>query len=166
MPLDVQWETERQRVAFERLSAAYSPTAVDHVVERVAMEAKRELTERTPKGWTGATANAWFVIKVQPGERDVVNPTVTMRFLEYGTPRGAPGIGFIYPKIKKALYIPLTAAGANGWRPSLRPGIDYILRKKVRGMKPQKIVEKYQPVLDKKLEEALLQHFRAALGDV
>ena len=121
----------------------------DIPVEIAAWRVHRELVQETPKGWTGNTRREWKVEKVAPAMRRVYNNSKIMLFLEGGTGwAGTPTSngGYIYPKTKKALFIPLTSTAAHmGWSKGMVWGKDYVLAKRVRGIKAMRIVAKMRP---------------------
>lgn len=66
-----------------------------------------------------------------------------MTFIERGTANA--GTGFIFPTTKRALFIPLTRyAAMNGWKPTMRAGVSFVIRKFVRGIRPRWIVKKWR----------------------
>lgn len=130
--------TDQTRKVAQALARALTPERMVRVVERTAFEAQRDLIKATPKKWFGQVRRGWKVDAPSPDVRRVFNENKIMRFLEYGTANG--GTGFIKPKVKKFLYIPLKRGAAAGWHSGLKIGKDYILRKQVRGIKPMGIV--------------------------
>ena len=72
-----------------------------------------------------------------------------MLWLEKGTGNaGTPTSngGYIYPKTARLLFIPLTSTAAvGGWTPGMKFGTDYVLAKRVRGIKAMRIVENMRP---------------------
>jgi len=128
----------------QRVKLAVQDGGFDVPVEIAAFKCRTELIERTPKRWTGLTRRAWEVQKIGPGARMVTNKSKVMLFLEEGTGNaGTPTSngGYIYPKSKKLLFIPKTAsASITGWRAGMKYGIDYILARRVRGIKAHRIV--------------------------
>jgi hypothetical protein len=157
----VNVQSEAVRAKVERVKAALTPTAVDPVMERVGLETFRELVEATPKRWFGQVRAGWRIEKPKEGERVVINRNKVMLFLEAGTAN--QGTGFIEPKEKKALYIPLNRRAAMGWVEGLKYGVDYILRMRVRGIKPRWIVHKERKKARARLMKALKEHVRKVL---
>lgn len=121
----------------------------DVPVEIAAWRIHRALVQETPKKWTGNTRREWKVEKVAPGTRRIYNNSKVMLFLEAGTGwAGTPTShgGYIYPKTKKALFIPLTSTAAHmGWSRGMVWGKDYVLAKRVRGIRAMRIVAKMRP---------------------
>ena len=130
--------------SIQRVKVAVQDGSFDVPVEIAAFKCRTELIERTPKRWTGLTRRAWEVQRVGPGARMVTNKSKVMLFLEEGTGNaGTPTSngGYIYPKSKKFLFIPKTStASLTGWRAGMKYGIDFILARRVRGIKALRIV--------------------------
>lgn len=148
-----------------RLEEIGSPEFQDKIVAAEAAETLSELIEATPKKWFGQVRGAWHIQKPAAGMRVVRNDNRVMFFLEHGTNDHGP-------KTAKALFIPLTrrAAVANKQgrasggsfggghisltRETVRKGekkhrssvleygVDYVLAKRVRGIKPRHIAKK------------------------
>ena len=88
----------------------------------------------TPKGWTGNTRQRWKVMRVDGRGYRVTNSHKVMKWLEFGTKAHGPVRA-------KALFIPLTRSAAlTGWREGMKYGVDYILRKRVKGIKGKFII--------------------------
>jgi hypothetical protein len=156
-----------------------SPAGTDKVVEVVAQKTQAALVQKTidaigvgtrfshPRWNIAKPEQGWKVETPGVGTRDVVNNNKVMTFLERGTANG--GSGWITPKVKKMLYIPLTAIAALGWTPALIrqrivkgvviPG-DYLLAKRVRGIRPRGVVAKQIPETKAMLVQALMDHLR------
>lgn len=75
------------------------------------------------------------------------------KFVDQGTANN--GQGYIYPKRAKRLYIPLKRT-AIVWREGLKFGKDYILAKRVRGIKGRKFVAPVRRAAQKNLNDALI----------
>ena len=104
---------------------------------RVGYSVMRRLVTATPKKWTGQVRREWQVLP-QGSSVIVTNPSKIMFFLEKGTRAHGATNG-------KFLYIPLHPAAAM-WRPGLKRGRDFILTKRVRGIKARRIAERERPV--------------------
>lgn len=154
-------QTEDARRMLKRIQSALEPAAIDPVVGRVGLETLRSVVEATPKRWFGQVRRSWQIEMPTLGSRVVRNDNKIMRFLEFGTANA--GQSWIYPKTKKMLYIPLNRRAALGWNESMVRGVDYILRRRVRGIKPRRIVAKQREIAAKKLLEAFVQHIRRAV---
>lgn len=136
------------------------PEAIDPVIERVALWAWAELRKRTPKGKLagGKTRQAWTLTTPKKGARLLENKSKVMLFLEEGT--RAHG-----PKVKKFLYIPLTLLGLEGSQEGrTKRGRDYILVKRVRGIRAMHIVRELRKEAMAKLKEAMKAHVRALVA--
>lgn len=160
--------TIRPRATGPVRRAATRMATVEGVLHRVAIESHGRVVMATPKRWTGLTRRAWQLFR-RPGSRLVTNDTKVMKFLEFGTAN--QGRGYIYPKIrsglgwnkrrKKALYIPLTASAAHtGYKPGMKVGKDFLLAKRVRGIKPRRIAQKESRRANAQLGRELKKHFK------
>lgn len=104
-----------------QFSVARLATILTRVTAATLEHVKAHTPYRPPEG-TGKTRKAWHILpSVDPLKHVIENPTRVMRFLEYGTPAGNPG-GRIYPKIARALFIPLTRRAAEANRGSAAYG--------------------------------------------
>jgi len=134
----------------EAMLHALRDEAFEQPVEIASWKVYRGLVELTPKRWTGITRREWNVDKVGIGQRLVFNNSKTMKWLEDGTGNEGTATshgGYIYPKSKKFLFIPLNSRAAiGGWTPGMKFGLDFILARRVRGIKAMHIVENYRPV--------------------
>ncbi len=160
--IKVNVQSEAVRAKIERVRAAMTPEAVDPVMERAGLETFREVVAATPKRWFGQVRGSWKIEKPKEGQRLVINRNKIMLFLEVGTAN--EGQGFIEPKEKKALYIPLNRKAAMGWVEGLKYGVDYILRKRVRGIKPRWIVRDERKKARVRLLKAMKEHIRKVLN--
>lgn len=131
------------------------------VLERAAVRVLREVVERTPKRWFGQVRRSWQIVR-EKNCRLIKNPHKVMGYLEFGT--ADEGRGFIYPQNKKALYIPFNRKASFGWSEELQKDEDYILRKRVHGIKPRRIVERLLPWVDQVLVEEMRREIRRALA--
>lgn len=127
-------KTSKAERFIEKMKLGFTAEGLDRVIEGVAQKTHAALVQATPKKWTGQTRRSWRVIK-QPGGYRVTNLSKVMLFLEEGTKDHGP-------VEKKFLFIPLNRKAAiGGWNPGLVIGVDYILRKRVRGITAMHIVE-------------------------
>jgi hypothetical protein len=167
-------DSEKTAKALNALEQAVKPEAIDPIIEREAWFTLHRLVNKTPRKWFGQVKMGWQVEKPRTGERIVVNRNKVMKFLEHGTANG--GTGYIYPRTKKALFIPLNRKAAGGWSPGLvmqrmvRGALgwflqkgDYILAKRVRGIKPMHIVKSEAAEVKKRLLHAFKEHIRRAI---
>jgi len=134
----IRANTAPARTAVVKVQSGLTPAEIDPVIDRVGLQVFADVVQHTPKKWFGQVRAGWTIQKPGLGQRIVVNRNKVMLFLEEGTANA--GTGFIVPKIKKFLYIPLTRSAAAGWHSGLKRGIDYIMKKAVRGIAPRKIV--------------------------
>lgn len=149
-------KTEEAGRKMELVRRGLTPERIDPVVERVALETLASIIDATPKRWFGQVRRGWHIVRPAPGARLIRNENQIMWFLEHGTAQG--GAGYITPKRTKVLYVPLTRAAASGWRPGLVFGQDYILAKRVRGIKPRHIAATETKKAEQRLLAAMHAH--------
>lgn len=154
----------------KRIRAALTLPVLDTVVHTVAQHALDALRYITPKLWTGNIREGWEMTAPQAGMRVISNAVTDstgrwniMRLLEFGT--GKDTEGWIYPRAvhqlirslpkKKrgpagfeltwhnvsTLYVPLTARARFGYRRGFVYGVDYVMAKRVRGIRATHIVQ-------------------------
>lgn len=145
--LTAKGEPAKRRMA--RLAEALTPENLDHVVELAAHKTHASLVLASPKKWFGQIRSGWTMTKPHAGMRELDIPQqlttangVPIRQIAIWVDQGTAnkGTGWIYPVRAKALYIPLTKKAAIGWSPELIRGKDYVLRTRVRGIKPRYFV--------------------------
>jgi hypothetical protein len=154
------------KVRAEKIALVANDGSFDQPVEIAAWKCHRELVLLTPKRWTGMLRRNWAVSKPGAGQRLVFNNSKVMKFLEGGTGNaGTPTSngGYIYPKTKKVLFIPLNARAAiGGWNRSLVFGRDYVLARRVRGIRAMHIVRNFRPrartILREEMKAFLRKH--------
>lgn len=157
-------QTANAQRILERLRDGMTPEGIDPIVERVALQTLAGLVMASPKKWFGQIKSGWEISKPAPGERIVDIPESRVgvtgtkvrdiaRFVDQGTAND--GAGFIYPKVKKFLYIPLVRRAAGGWHPGLIRGVDYILAPRVRGQKGQHFIAPQREKAFARLRDAL-----------
>lgn len=152
-------KTEEAKAALRKARAGLTADALGPIVEREAQDAWRGVKAATPRGWTGRTRDGWFIERPTKTRRVVANESKVAVFLEGGTAN--QGTGRIYPRVKKFLFIPRTARAAiSGWNVTLRKGIDYILRRWVRGIRPRWIAKNESERSDARLVKAVQEHIR------
>lgn len=148
---------ERAERKLKLLKAVVSEPALEEPIEQSAWIVHREIVLLTPKRWTGDLRRRWMIARPSTTSRIVRNTSKVMLFIERGTGRaGSPTSrgGYIYPKTKRFLFIPLRASAAlTGWRKGMRWGVDFILRRRVRGIKARRIIRKYLPRAVKVLKD-------------
>lgn len=184
LKMDVNMEGIRQRMNLLANPALYSA-----LVGEVMARTHAKLTEWTPVRWTGNTRRGWI-----PKETTIENRTNAMGYLERGTPRSGT---WIYPRVKKALFVPLTRQGAffarakatwgeteggkddeveagasiryttqkgNLKEKRITFGMDYVLARRVRGIKPRRIGARGQAYADALLVSKLEPLIRKVLS--
>lgn len=139
------------------------PTAVNRALslglKKVAVHAMGRLIQQTPKGFTGQTRRSWSLLNYSSGTSvgfELNNKTRTMRFLEFGTKAHGP-------KRSKFLYIPKNRKASFGWDNSLKFGKDYILTKRVSGIKALKIVERRRKIVERQGSAVMNRILKAAI---
>ena len=154
---------------FERIVKGLQPERLDRIVDKVAFVTLAELVKASPKKWFGQIRSGWRVTKPQLGARLLnIDPARKSgngetsvadiaKWVDQGTANN--GQGFIYPKEKKRLYIPLKRT-AIVWREGLRYGVDYVMARKVRGIKGRKFVAPVRRAAHVRLNEAFLAHIK------
>lgn len=138
-------------------SVAAVVTQPQYVLQRAAARVLREVVERTPKRWFGQVRRSWQIVTKDDQTVAVQNPHKVMGYLEFGTAN--EGTGFIYPKRAKALYIPLNRRASFKWTPELEEDVDYVVRKRVRGIRPRRIAQGMRQFA----EDALIDEMRKAI---
>ena len=137
-------------------------TSIDETVRKVAFVTHRRLVSRTPKKWTGHTRKSWRVFRRGNSKYSVTNLSKVMIFLEDGTrSHGAKNGG--------RLFIPITRkaalAGArkvfqsnnqsSGDTKPFIAGRDFVLAKRVRGIRAHRIVADSRPFARITLKSAM-----------
>lgn len=158
-------KTDKARAKLLAVQAALTVEQRDRIVEKAAFQTLTAAVKMTrdvigvrPDGsrWNiQKPENHWQVRKPRLGTRIIANPDKVMKWLDEGTkPHG--------PTVKDWLYIPLKRSAAI-WHPGLKRGIDYILTKKVKGMKRTNVVEKIRSEAKKLLLAAFKAHIKATI---
>jgi len=133
----------------KKLHRNLTPESMDRVVRVSAFKIHAKLVVATPKRWTGQTRRGWTVTFAGASHYAIWNRSKVMLWLEKGTPaRG--------PVRAKALFIPLNRKMALAGPKALKNpnhrfiyGVDYILRKSVKGAKAMHIVRNFLPTGEK-----------------
>ena len=158
--LTIEFADDRAQRRVIALREGMTEKATNPVIQRVAMRTLKAVVTKTPKGYTGQTRRDWHVYKRSgPGGSGylVTNQSKVMFFLERGTKAHGP-------KTKKFLYIPLNRKAAiGGWNSRLVIGEDYILTKRVKGIKAMNIVKKQIPISLDWTQQAMRQHVKGLL---
>ncbi len=151
--LSIRVRTQKAALQVQRLRKALEPRAIDRLIALEAAITHARIVQLTPKGYTGNTRRQWRYEKTPSGWR-VINEHKVMKFLEGGTrAHGAKG--------GKSLYIPLNRAAAiGGWHRGLRYGVDYVLAKRVKGIKALHIVRDEKVKTRERLRLAFIQHLK------
>lgn len=103
----------------------------EQISKKWAKKGFKLVKQNTPKR-SGKTRNRWRVYKTGKNQWVIENDSPVMRFLEHGTKAHGPVTAkFLFVPIKRKI---------TQWRPGLVMGKDYILTKKVRGIKPHHII--------------------------
>jgi len=158
LEMQVEAETKEGERYIRRVRKAFDSGEHVKVVERVAMNSLARMVRNTPKGYTGNTRQSWKVYRMG-GEITLYNTSKVMRFLEKGTKAHGP-------KKAKALYIPLNRSAAiGGWRQGLVFGVDYVLAKRVKGIKARHIVRDEEAVAKAELGVSMRQFLQELLND-
>jgi hypothetical protein len=154
----VRTNSAATRAALLRIQAAFQQKMDKEVLARVAWEAHSRLVLATPKGWTGNTRQRWRVVQVSGRGYRVTNGHKVMLWLEFGTKAHGP-------KTAKALFIPLTRSAAlGGYKPGMKFGKDFILRKRVKGIKAMHIVRKERARVKDRLREEMVAFIRRVVA--
>ena len=160
----VSAHTKGAKAKLRKIKKRLTPSGVDRVVSKVAYVTHRRLVSRTPKRWTGQTRRYWRVFRRGSAHYSVTNKSKVMVYLERGTKAHGP-------KKAKRLFVPLTRKAAlAGPRKVMQsvseggkafvPGRDFVLAKRVRGIKALRIVEKHRPFARITLKAAMRLHIR------
>lgn len=176
-------DSRRGKSSLRKLKARLTPAGIDRTVSKVAYITHRRLLQRTPKKWTGQTRRNWRVFRRGSGHYSITNKSKVMVFLEKGT----KGHG---PKRAKRLFIPLTRKAAlAGARQVMRAnrqhslnqtfdaddtarrapfviGKDFVLAKRVRGIKALRIVQSHRPFARITLKAAMRLHIRKIIQSI
>lgn len=165
-PVRFQYNDDRGQRILKAVKAGLTPQKQNAVLQRAAWVIHGRLVMQTPKKWTGQTRRAWTVVNMGPSGYAVTNKSKVMRFLELGT--RAHG-----PKTAMRLFIPLNRSAAlAGPRVCCAPGSkyrfgrDYLLVKRVRGIRALKIVERYRPFAEGCIKAAMKLHVREIIQSV
>lgn len=162
MPVKITVQSTKFLARLRRLEERMTPKGMDAAVERAGLKTQVALVRATPKRWTGNTRKGWTVERPRHGTRIVINRVKSMLFLERGTANG--GTGYIRPRRAKRLFVPLRKEAAAGWKPSLKYGVHYVLKKEVRGIRPRRIIARQRPLAQQRLREEIQLEVRNALN--
>lgn len=163
--------TEGAEALLSRLEVELSTDKLDLVVDGVAgrtfaklvMDTKAAIGVR-PDGsrWNiEQPENHWIIERPGDMQRKLMNKNKVMGYLERGT--AGAGTGYIVPRVKKLLFIPLRRVAAAGWNENLKRGVDYILARRVRGITPRRIVAQVAEWAAMELETRIRGHVEKAV---
>ncbi len=157
--VDVQVQSDRARAFLASVQNAFATGQHHDVVAKTAAKSFARMVRATPKGYTGMTRQEWELRQTAPGEWWINNDYKVMRFLEYGTKAHGP-------KRAKALYIPLNRRAAiGGWNRGLRFGVDYVLAKRVKGIRAMGIVAAERERAEGELETNMRRFLKQILNE-
>jgi hypothetical protein len=125
-----------------KISKAVSPIGLDGEMRKVANETYREVRKMTPKKFTGRTRAAWQIKRLSAAKYVVQNRNRVMRFIDGGTRAHGPKRArrMFVPKTKRAFNAGARGVFANPKR--FKYGKDYVLARRVRGIKAMKIIDR------------------------
>lgn len=157
MPITITTHSEATRRYLAKLSESFGRGDHLPVLKKTAWEAFAHIVSVTPKRYTGFTRQSWVVTEI-PGRGYIVsNENKVMKFLEFGTTAHGPVTA-------KFLFIPLTREAAmGGWHPGLQFGVDYILKKRVRGIRATHIVQSERDRIGPILHDRMVAFVREAI---
>lgn len=158
--------TEPARQKLLKIRALLTEAGRDPIIERaawkvqvVAVKETRAAIGTRPDGtrWNiQKPESKWTVTKPRLGVRHVLNPDKVAKWLDEGTRDHGP-------KTKKFLFIPLTRRAVAGWRPDLVQGVDYVLRKRVKGITARHFMAKIREAAVQILIEEMKAAIRKAM---
>ena len=151
---------------FDKIQQLSAEAAFEEPIDLTGKRALRDLIALTPIGWTRKLSEKWKIEKPGVGQRLIFNKSKVMLFLEKGTGNAGTSTssgGYIYPATKRFLFIPLSSRSIGGWRPGMVYGADYVLAKRVRGIKAMHIVENYRPKIANILRREIQAFLRRTL---
>jgi len=150
--IQITIEDERAEKIFDGLLDAIDDRRVNALLFKEAEVTRKRLVEQTPKKWTGQTRREWRTAQIIGGWT-ITNDSKVMRFLEKGTKAHGP-------KRAKMLYIPKVPQAMYGYQKGFVFGIHYILKKRVRGIRAMKIVERERPLAKERLLDSMVDHLK------
>jgi len=116
----------------KRVRTNLSPETTNKIIEATAYRGLKKIVSIMPHR-TGALGRSWSVMKEAAAEYRIASSSKVALFIEEGTKAHGP-------RYKKFLYIPLRP-GAATWRKGFVFGKDYILVKRVKGIKARKYLK-------------------------
>jgi hypothetical protein len=127
MSITVSSDQKEWNKFVDKVNKNLSEDTIDKLIQATAFKGLRLFVAAYPKR-TGSVARGWKALKKGIGSYEIVNFNKVALFLEEGTKAHGP-------RRAKFLYIPLRP-GAAVWRQGFVFGQDYILVKRVKGIKP------------------------------
>lgn len=148
MNLDVEFDEKKLKAFITRIEKGLSKSVIDKIIEAAAWKGQRLFASTL-----NSKSIFWLVKKLGDGQQISTANKVAL-FLEDGTKAHGP-------KTAKFLYIPLRP-GAATWRKGFVFGKDYILTKRVKGIKARK----YLKPVSEKIFKDMLRDFETHLKAV
>lgn len=133
MNLDFVLDDKKWKAFTTRVERNLSSSQVDRVLEATAWSGLKYIIVPAMPHKTGALKRSWKPVKVSAHQWKIASDSKVALYIEEGTKAHGP-------KTAKFLYIPLRP-GAASWRQGFVWGKDYILVKKVKGIKAQHYLE-------------------------
>lgn len=177
VPIKITALTKGAQRKVERLQRALDIAQIDAVVDEVSLIVLGWLIEATPKK-EGTARRAWKVMTPRAARREIYNTakvrTVVrgevpvLELLATGTGIYGPSGTRVVSPNGNAMFVPIGIRGIGGWRPGLRYGIDYVMAKSVKGIRPtraRKPVAAVRPRAEKLLVKRLVAHLKRAIGE-
>lgn len=171
MAISVIVQTQNAQALMRRVQKGTRRSGTKKVLSKVAYVSHRRLVQQTPKKWTGQTRRAWTV--VHHGHNvTILNRSKIMRFLERGTRAHGPvRANFLFIPLTRRAFnagprgvrIANQAAASDGRRPAFRIGRDFILTKRVRGIRASHMVRDYKPFVVLTLKAQMRLHIRGLI---
>ena len=155
--ISVKVDSEKALEFIFKVKARIESEGGQQVVEKVAFWTLQQLQLATPKKWDiSKVRQSWKIYREGQGW-EVSNSNKVMLFLEQGTKSHGP-------KTAGALFIPLTkrAALRGG---GLLLGRDFLLVRKVKGVKARNIVAKQKVATEKRLYDDMRHFIRGAIEE-
>lgn len=147
---------DKTQELLKKIEEEMTPANLDTIVNRVAWETNSVLQTATPRKWFGSVRRSWKVTAPGLGDRIVGSDNIVMLYLEEGTKDHGP-------VDKKFLYIPLKRTAVK-WHAGLKRGVDYILKKWVRGIAARHIVRDERPKAQQRLKDKFVSRLRQILN--
>lgn len=177
VPIKITALTKAAQRKVERLQRALHISQIDAIVDEASLTVLGWLIEATPKK-EGTTRRSWKVLKPADAKREIYNThkvktnvrgeQPVLELLATGTGIYGPSGSRVVSPFGKVMFIPLTLRAASGFRPGLRYGVDYVMAKSTKGIRPNKArqpVKTVKPRAEKLLVKLLVAHLKRATRD-